>query len=74
MVCLCMGCMEPFRPATTSQATPCHNNNATLIDNYVKDDSDYNNKQLITYSELSDSKSEEKLRGVNMLIGNGKKH
>ncbi|CAG5001783.1 unnamed protein product [Parnassius apollo] len=56
-------CMESSGPATTSQATPRYDNNATCIDNYLSDESDYNIKQLVPYSEHSDSNSEEEPRG-----------
>ncbi|CAG5054524.1 unnamed protein product [Parnassius apollo] len=54
-------CMESSGPATTSQATPRYDNNATCIDNYLSDESD--SLQLVPYSEHSDSNSEEEPRG-----------
>ncbi|KAL4720964.1 hypothetical protein ACJJTC_019224 [Scirpophaga incertulas] len=55
-------CMASSGPAATSQASPRHDNSSTLIDTYISDDSDYNNKQLVPYSEHSDSNNEEEPR------------
>ncbi|KAL4705163.1 hypothetical protein ACJJTC_007909 [Scirpophaga incertulas] len=57
-------CMASSGPAATSQASPRHDNSSTLIDTYISDDSDYNNKQLVPYSEHSDSNNEEEPRQI----------